>query len=91
MPIDFRLAGVDKDEATRDCIQSLNGNCADLSTELERNIQDCQIKVVTANRDFFGVSPRKWHAATHERLFAKTSGKRYSSNLLFCSGPLFSS
>jgi thimet oligopeptidase len=47
--LEFRLAGVDKDEATRARIQKLNDDITKLSTEFERNIQDSQIKVVVKN------------------------------------------
>jgi thimet oligopeptidase len=48
--LEFRLAGVDKDDATRARIQALNDDITKLSTEFERNIQDSQIKVTVKNR-----------------------------------------
>ncbi len=47
--LEFRLSGVDKDDATRARIQSLNDQITKISTEFERNIQDSQIKVVVKN------------------------------------------
>ncbi len=44
--LEFRLAGVDKDDATRARVQSLNDEITKISTEIERNIQESQIKVV---------------------------------------------
>jgi thimet oligopeptidase len=43
--LEFRLAGVDKDDATRAKVQKLSDELTKLSTEFERNIQDSQIKV----------------------------------------------
>jgi len=48
--LEFRLAGVDKDEATRARIQSLNDEVTKLTTQFQRNIQDSQLKVVVKNR-----------------------------------------
>ncbi|HTC42586.1 MAG TPA: M3 family metallopeptidase, partial [Candidatus Acidoferrales bacterium] len=48
--LEFRLAGVDKDGATRARIQALSDELAKLGTEFERNIQDSQIKVTVKNR-----------------------------------------
>jgi thimet oligopeptidase len=48
--LEFRLAGVDKDDATRARIQALDDEVAKLGTEFERNIQDSQIKVTVKNR-----------------------------------------
>ena len=48
--LEFRLAGVDKDDATRARIQALSDELAKLGTEFERNIQDSQIKVTVKNR-----------------------------------------
>jgi thimet oligopeptidase len=47
--LEFRLAGVDKDDATRARIQSLNDEITKISTDFERNIQDSQIKIVVKN------------------------------------------
>lgn len=44
--LEFRLAGVDKDDATRARIQSLSDQITKISTEFERNVQDSQIKIV---------------------------------------------
>ena len=48
--LEFRLAGVDKDDATRARIQALDDDLAKLGTQFERNIQDSQIKVTVKNR-----------------------------------------
>jgi Zn-dependent oligopeptidase len=48
--LEFRIAGVDKDDATRARIQALNDDVTKLATEFERNIQDSQIKVVVKDR-----------------------------------------
>jgi thimet oligopeptidase len=48
--LEFRLAGVDKDDATRARIQSLNDDIAKLSTQFQRNTQDSQLKVIVKNR-----------------------------------------
>ncbi len=37
---DFRLAGVDKDEATRDRIKKINAELVEISQEFDRNIRD---------------------------------------------------
>ena len=37
---DFRLAGVDKDEATRDQIKKINAELVEISQEFDRNIRD---------------------------------------------------
>src|ERR1700677_2834583 len=47
--LEFRLAGVDRDDATRARIQSLNDEITKISTDFERNIQDSQIKIVVKN------------------------------------------
>jgi thimet oligopeptidase len=44
--LEFHLAGVDKDDATRARIQSLSDQITKISTEFERNVQDSQIKIV---------------------------------------------
>jgi thimet oligopeptidase len=43
--MEFRLSGVDKDDATRARIQKLNDDITKLGTQFERNVQDSQIKV----------------------------------------------
>jgi thimet oligopeptidase len=48
--LEFRLAGVDKDDATRARIQALDDQLAKLGTQFERNIQDSQIQVMVKNR-----------------------------------------
>ena len=48
--LEFHLAGVDKDAATRARIQSLNDEITKLSTEFQRNTQDSQLKVAVKNR-----------------------------------------
>jgi len=48
--LEFRLAGVDKDDATRARIQALDDQLAKLGTQFERNIQDSRIKVTVKNR-----------------------------------------
>ncbi|MGA8038127.1 MAG: M3 family metallopeptidase [Candidatus Acidiferrales bacterium] len=47
--LEFRIAGVDKDEATRARIQKLSDELTELSTKFERNVQDSQLKVVVKN------------------------------------------
>jgi thimet oligopeptidase len=48
--LEFRLAGVDKDDATRARIQSLNDDITKLATQFQRNTQESQLKVVVKNR-----------------------------------------
>ena len=48
--LEFRLAGVDKDNATRARIQSLNNDITKLGTQFQRNIQESQLKVAVKNR-----------------------------------------
>src|ERR1700682_2149620 len=48
--LEFRLAGVDKDDATRARIQSLNDDITKLATQFQRNTQESQLKVVIKNR-----------------------------------------
>jgi thimet oligopeptidase len=48
--LEFRLAGVDRDAATRARIQSLNDEITKIATEIQRNTQESQIKVVVKNR-----------------------------------------
>src|ERR1700687_4966320 len=48
--LEFHLSGVDKDDATRARIQSLNDDITKLSTQFERNTQDSQLKVVVKSR-----------------------------------------
>ena len=48
--LEFHLSGVDKDDATRARIQSLNDDIIKLSTQFERNTQDSQLKVVVKSR-----------------------------------------
>src|SRR5271166_2329979 len=44
--LEFRLAGVDKDEATRARIKTLNDEITKYSTQFGRNLQESQLKVV---------------------------------------------
>jgi thimet oligopeptidase len=44
--LEFRLAGVDKDDATRARVQSLSDEITKISTDIQRNVQESQIKVV---------------------------------------------
>src|SRR5271163_1954841 len=44
--LEFRLAGVDKDEATRAKIKSLNGDLTRFSSQFGRNVQESQLKVI---------------------------------------------
>src|SRR5271157_4890136 len=44
--LEFRLAGVDKDEATRAKVKSLSDDIARLSSQFGRNIQESQLKVI---------------------------------------------
>jgi thimet oligopeptidase len=48
--LEFRLAGVDKDDATRARILSLNDDITGLATQFQRNTQESQLKVVAKNR-----------------------------------------
>jgi thimet oligopeptidase len=43
--LEFRLAGVDKDEATRTKIRALSDDITRLSTQFQRNLQESQLKV----------------------------------------------
>jgi thimet oligopeptidase len=47
--LEFRLAGVDKDEATRAKVKSLSDDIARLSSQFGRNVQDSQLKVIVKN------------------------------------------
>src|SRR6516164_6365091 len=44
--LEFRLAGVDKDEATRGRVKTLNDEITKYSTQFQRNLQESQLKVV---------------------------------------------
>ena len=48
--LEFRLAGVDRDDTTRAKIRSLNEEISKYSTAFERNIQDSVLKVTVKNR-----------------------------------------
>ena len=48
--LEFRLAGVDKDEATRTKIKSLSDDITRISSQFQRNIQESQLKVVVKDR-----------------------------------------
>ena len=47
--LEFRLAGVDKDDATRGRIKALNDEITKFSTQFQRNLQESQLKVVVKN------------------------------------------
>jgi len=47
--LEFRLAGVDKDDATRARIKTLNDEITKYATQFERNLQESQLKVVVKN------------------------------------------
>ena len=47
--LEFRLAGVDKDQATRARIQALNDDITKLVTQFQRNVQDSRLTVVVKN------------------------------------------
>jgi thimet oligopeptidase len=47
--LEFRLAGVDKDDRMRTRIQSLNDDITKLATQFQRNTQESQLKVVVKN------------------------------------------
>ena len=44
--LEFRLAGVDKDDATRARIKALNDDITKFATQFQRNLQESQLKVV---------------------------------------------
>jgi thimet oligopeptidase len=48
--LEFRLSGVDKDEATRNKIKSLSDDITRISSQFQRNIQESQLKVVVKDR-----------------------------------------
>jgi thimet oligopeptidase len=48
--LEFRLAGVDKDQGTRARIQTLNDDITKLVTQFQRNIQDSRLTVVVKNQ-----------------------------------------
>ncbi len=48
--LEFRLAGVDRDDATRAKIKILNDEITKYSTDFQRNTQDSVLKVVVKNR-----------------------------------------
>jgi Zn-dependent oligopeptidase len=47
--LEFRLAGVDKDEATRAHIKTLNDQITKYATQFQRNLQESQLKVVVTD------------------------------------------
>jgi thimet oligopeptidase len=47
--LEFRLAGVDRDDATRARIKALNEEITKYATQFQRNLQDSQLKVVVKN------------------------------------------
>jgi thimet oligopeptidase len=48
--LEFRLAGVDKDAATRARIKTLNDEITKYATEFQRNLQESQLKVIVKDR-----------------------------------------
>jgi thimet oligopeptidase len=48
--LEFRLAGVDRDDATRAKIKTLNDEITKYSTDFQRNTQDSVLKTVVKNR-----------------------------------------
>ena len=48
--LEFRLAGVDRDDATRAKIKTLNDEITKYSTDFQRNTQDSVLKIVVKNR-----------------------------------------
>ena len=48
--LEFRLAGVDKDDATRARIKALNDDITKLASQFERNLQESQLKVTVKNQ-----------------------------------------
>jgi len=48
--LEFRLSGVDKDEATRNKIKALSDDITRISSQFQRNIQESQLKVVVKDR-----------------------------------------
>jgi len=47
--LEFRLAGVDKDDATRARIKTLNEEITKYATQFQRNLQESQLKVLVKN------------------------------------------
>ena len=47
--LEFRLSGVDKDDATRARIKTLNDEITKYATQFQRNLQESQLKVVVKN------------------------------------------
>jgi len=47
--LEFRLSGVDKDDATRARVKTLSDDITKLSTQFQRNLQESQLKVVVKN------------------------------------------
>jgi thimet oligopeptidase len=48
--LEFRLSGVDKDEATRTKIKSLSDDITRITSQFQRNLQESQLKVVVKDR-----------------------------------------
>jgi thimet oligopeptidase len=56
--LEFRLAGVDKDEATRARIRALNDEITKYTTQFQRNLQESQLKVVVKDaKELEGLPP----------------------------------
>jgi thimet oligopeptidase len=74
--LEFRVAGVDKDDATRAHIQKLSDELTALSTKFERNVQDSQLKIVVKNAAELGGLPAdyiKAHPAADDGSITLTS------------------
>ena len=52
---EYRRAGIDKDEATREKVRSLNADIAGMSTEFNKNLREIQGKVKVAPEDLVGL------------------------------------
>jgi thimet oligopeptidase len=55
--LSYRLAGVDKDQATRDHLQALHEKATKLSLEFSRNIQEGGKTIVTTQSELDGLPP----------------------------------
>jgi len=52
---EYRRAGIDKDEATREKVRSLNAELSELSTEFSKNLREVQGSVKVAPEDLTGL------------------------------------
>jgi thimet oligopeptidase len=69
--LEFRLAGVDKDEATGARIKTLNDEITKYSTQFQRNLQESQLKVVVEDpKELDGLPPRTISRRTSQHLTA---------------------